>query len=77
MTVISEWIAAAADRQGDAPYLEDAGLQDAAGGGTLTYAGLRRASQEWAPADRPEPADRHFIRKNRRAALFEARNAST
>jgi len=48
MTVIGEWIAAAADRQGDAPYLEDAGLQDAAGGGTLTYAGLRRASQEWA-----------------------------
>jgi hypothetical protein len=36
-----------------------------------------RASQEWAPADRPEPAERHFIRKKRRAALFEARNAST
>jgi acyl-CoA synthetase (AMP-forming)/AMP-acid ligase II len=30
MTVISEWIAAAADRQGDAPYLEDAALEDAA-----------------------------------------------
>jgi acyl-CoA synthetase (AMP-forming)/AMP-acid ligase II len=41
--VISHWIAAAADRQGDAPYLEDA-----AGGRTLTYAGLRRVTQGWA-----------------------------
>jgi hypothetical protein len=36
-----------------------------------------RATQEWAPADRPEPAERHFIRKKRRAALFEERNKST
>jgi hypothetical protein len=36
-----------------------------------------RATQEWAPADRPEPAERHFIRKKRRAALFEARKKST
>ena len=43
MNVISEWIAAAADRQGEAPYLEDA-----AGGRTLTYAGLRRVTQAWA-----------------------------
>jgi acyl-CoA synthetase (AMP-forming)/AMP-acid ligase II len=42
--VINEWIAVAADRQGDAPYLEDA----AAGGRTLTYGGLRRATQAWA-----------------------------
>jgi acyl-CoA synthetase (AMP-forming)/AMP-acid ligase II len=42
--VISEWIAAAADRRGDAPYLEDA----AAGGRTLSYAGLRRATRAWA-----------------------------
>jgi len=58
MTVIGEWITAAADRQGDAPYLEDAARQDAArqnaaleeavGGGTLTYAGLRRCTQAWA-----------------------------
>jgi oxalate---CoA ligase len=48
MTVISEWIAAAADRQGDAPYLEDAAPEDAAGGWTLTYAGLRRSSRAWA-----------------------------
>ena len=61
--MISEWIAAAADRQGNAPYLEDAArqdaaledaarqnaaLQDGAGGRTLTYAGLRRSTQAWA-----------------------------
>jgi len=33
-----------------------------------------KATQEWAPADRPDPAERHFIRKKRRAAFFEARN---
>jgi len=48
MTVIGEWIAAAADRQGDAPYLEDAALANAGGGRTLTYAGLRRSTQAWA-----------------------------
>jgi hypothetical protein len=36
-----------------------------------------KATQEWAPADRPEPAERHFIRKKRRAAFFEARNKPT
>jgi hypothetical protein len=32
-----------------------------------------KSTEEWAPADRPEPAERHFIRKKRRAAHFEAR----
>jgi len=36
-----------------------------------------KATQEWAPADRPEPAERHFIRKKRRAAFFEARKKPT
>jgi hypothetical protein len=27
-----------------------------------------RATEEWAPADRPPPAERHFLRKRRRAA---------
>ena len=36
-----------------------------------------KATLEWAPADRPDPAQRHFIRKKRRAALFEARNKPT
>jgi len=33
-----------------------------------------KSTEEWAPPDRPEPAERHFIRKKRRAALFEARS---
>jgi oxalate---CoA ligase len=43
VTVISEWIDAAAARAGDAAYLEDA-----AGTGKLTYAGLRRSARAWA-----------------------------
>ncbi|MBC5809633.1 MAG: hypothetical protein GIW95_02065 [Candidatus Eremiobacteraeota bacterium] len=33
-----------------------------------------KSTEEWAPADRPPPAERHFIRKKRRAAFFEARS---
>lgn len=36
-----------------------------------------KSTEEWAPPDRPAPADRHFIRKKRRAAVFEARAKST
>jgi hypothetical protein len=36
-----------------------------------------KATEEWAPPDRPPPAERHFIRKRRRAAFFEARNKPT
>lgn len=36
-----------------------------------------KATQEWAPPDRPEPAERHFVRKRRRAAYFEARARGT
>jgi hypothetical protein len=36
-----------------------------------------KSIEEWAPPDRPAPADRHFIRKKRRAAVFEARAKST
>lgn len=32
-----------------------------------------KATEEWAPPDRPAPAERHFIRKKRRAAHFESR----
>jgi hypothetical protein len=32
-----------------------------------------KETEEWAPPDRPAPAERHFIRKKRRAALFEGR----
>ncbi len=41
--MIAEWIEAAAACQGGAPYLEDG-----AGTGTLTYAGLRRSTAAWA-----------------------------
>lgn len=33
-----------------------------------------KSTEEWAPPDRPPPAERHFIRKKRRAASFEARH---
>ncbi|MBV9102608.1 MAG: hypothetical protein JO060_03400 [Candidatus Eremiobacteraeota bacterium] len=36
-----------------------------------------KSTEEWAPPDRPEPAQRHFIRKKRRAAHFEARSKAT
>jgi hypothetical protein len=36
-----------------------------------------KSTEEWAPPDRPEPAERHFIRKKRRAAHFEARAKPT
>lgn len=35
-----------------------------------------KSTEEWAPPDRPPPAERHFIRKKRRAAFFEGRNKS-
>ena len=36
-----------------------------------------KATEEWAPPDRPAPSERHFIRKKRRAAHFEARSKAT
>lgn len=36
-----------------------------------------KSTEEWAPSDRPDPAERHFIRKKRRAAFFEARSPQT
>ncbi len=53
-----------------APRLTDAAFE-------LRIAEYLKATEEWAPPDRPEPAERHFIRKKRRAAFFEARNAPT
>jgi oxalate---CoA ligase len=41
--LISEWIGQAAECRGDAPYLEDA-----AGTGALSYAGLLRSARAWA-----------------------------
>jgi hypothetical protein len=53
-----------------APHLVDSEFE-------LRIAEYLKATEEWAPSDRPEPAERHFIRKKRRAAFFEARNAPT
>lgn len=36
-----------------------------------------KATREWAPSDQMPPAERHFIRKKRRARLFEARADGT
>jgi len=36
-----------------------------------------KETEAWAPTDRPSPAERHFIRKKRRSAFFEARNEPT
>ena len=33
-----------------------------------------KSTEDWAPPDRPAPAERHFIRKKRRAAFFEGRH---
>jgi hypothetical protein len=33
-----------------------------------------RSTQEWEPADRVPAAERHFLRKKRRAALFESKH---
>jgi len=36
-----------------------------------------KATEAWAPPDRLAPAERHFIRKKRREAIFEARKQAT
>lgn len=36
-----------------------------------------KETEAWAPPDRPAPAERHFIRKKRRADVFEARKKTT
>jgi hypothetical protein len=36
-----------------------------------------KSTEDWAPTDRPPPAERHFIRKKRRSVRFEARSEGT
>jgi hypothetical protein len=61
-------------REGQAPrpvpQLVDAGFE-------ARLSSYLKSTEEWAPPDRPEPAERHFIRKKRRAAFFEARTKPT
>ncbi len=57
------------------PPVNDAG-HDAAFEDTVFEARIGaylKSTQEWAPPDQAPPAERHFIRKKRRARLFEAR----
>jgi len=59
---------AAAEREG--PRLVDPVFEERIGA-------YLKETEAWAPTDRPTPAERHFIRKKRRSALFEARNEPT
>ncbi len=61
---------AAAPAAADAPTLVDPGFEERIGA-------YLKETEAWAPPDRPAPAERHFIRKKRRAAFFEARNKPT
>ncbi len=63
-------LSAAAQAPKPPPQLIDPGFED-------RITAYLKATEEWAPPDRPQPAERHFIRKKRRAALFEARTKPT
>ncbi len=54
----------------DSPLAPDANFED-------RLNAYLKSTEEWAPPDRPAPAERHFIRKKRRAAHFEARAKPT
>jgi hypothetical protein len=72
-TVVLEGAAAAPPAQTPppaAPQIVDAAFE------TQINAYLK-STEAWAPPDRPPPAERHFIRKKRREAIFEARKQAT
>lgn len=50
-----------------APQIRDDELED-------QIAAYLRSTEEWEPADGLPAAERHFLRKKRRAALFEAKH---
>lgn len=50
-----------------APQIHDADLDE-------QIAAYLRSTQEWEPADGVPAAERHFLHKKRRAALFESRH---
>jgi hypothetical protein len=63
-------VASAAVAATDAPRLVDEAFEARIGA-------YLKETEAWAPPDRPQPAERHFIRKKRRTAIFEARNKPT
>ena len=50
-----------------APQLRDESLEE-------QIASYLKSTEEWEPADGLPAAERHFLRKKRRAALFESRH---
>lgn len=50
-----------------APQIRDDRLEE-------QIASYLRSTEEWEPGDRAPAAERHFLRKKRRAALFESRH---
>jgi len=50
-----------------APQLRDDRLEE-------QIASYLKSTEEWEPADGPPIAERHFLRKKRRAALFESKH---
>lgn len=50
-----------------APQIHDADLDD-------QIAAYLRSTQEWEPSDGVPAAERHFLHKKRRAALFESKH---
>ena len=50
-----------------APQIRDDKLEE-------QIASYLKSTEEWEPADRPPAAERHFLRKKRRAALFESKH---
>jgi hypothetical protein len=51
-----------------APQIRDEKLEE-------QIASYLKSTEEWEPADGPPAAERHFLRKKRRAALFESKHA--
>lgn len=51
-----------------APQIRDDKLEE-------QIASYLKSTEEWEPADGPPAAERHFLRKKRRAALFESKHA--
>ena len=50
-----------------APQIRDDKLEE-------QIASYLKSTEEWEPADGPPAAERHFLRKKRRAALFESKH---
>jgi hypothetical protein len=51
-----------------APQIRDDKLEE-------QIASYLKSTEEWEPADGPPAAERHFLRKKRRAALFESKHS--